>query len=71
MKVIALSGDELNELVEKAHPYIKDIVKVYGEQGCKIEICPDCWMIVKVSYPKGRGIGGPELNHFMMCRHKK
>ena len=71
MKTLAMGKDELNKLIELAHPYIKDIVRIYGEQGCRAEICPKCWMIIKMSYQKGRGVGGPVLDHFMMCRHKK
>jgi len=66
-----LTKSELNDLVTLAHPYIKEVVRIYGEQGCRIDICPDCWMILRMNYPRSSSVSGPVLDHYMMCRHKK
>lgn len=65
-----ISKDELNNLITKSHPYIENIVKCYGEQGCNIEICNSCRMLKCISFPKGKTIVGPTIYSSMYCQHR-
>jgi len=69
--MVFISKDELNDLISKSHPYIKHIIKCYGEQGCYIEICDKCWMLKTVEFPKGKTIAGLNFSSFMYCQHKE
>lgn len=66
-----MTTDELYELVNKSHPYIQRIVRVYGEQGAYVTICPHCRMLLNMKCPKGMTCAGPSLSSLMYCRHEQ
>lgn len=66
-----ISKDELNNLINRSHPYVKEIIKIYGEQGCRIQICNKCKMIKHISFPKGKTYVGPTILSSMYCQHKE
>jgi len=69
-EVVNISMDELNELVTRCHPYIQEVVRIYGEQGCIFDICSACGMIRSIKYPKGKTYAGPSLSSLMYCQHR-
>lgn len=71
MKTTAMNKDDLNDLVGKSHPYIKDVVKIYGEQGCDIGVCPKCLMLTYIHAPIGKVVSGPSLSSLMYCQHRE
>lgn len=71
MKRKTMNRGELDELVFRAHPYIEDIVRIYGLQGAYIEICEKCSMLTSLHVPKGMTVSGPSLSSLMYCQHKE
>jgi len=70
-KVKALDRDILNHLIERSHIHIKDVVKIYGEQGAQIILCPVCGLLILLHCPKGLTCAGPSLSSTMYCQHRK